>query len=85
MMVTDQQLLPVALSLLHHRVKLAGEASRQAVALHDNHGPQALRAMLQDYMQRGGSTDFVRSVADALHQYGRPDIAAIHAETADGW
>jgi len=85
MAITDQELLPHALSLLHHRVKLAGKAAQQAVALHDLHGPDALRECLQDQMHRGQKPEFLQQVAQSLRHSGRPDIAAIHDETANGW
>jgi hypothetical protein len=71
-----------------HQAKLAQgyvHAAKNAIDAHRTYGPEGLKAMLADYMEKGGDPDFLNNVGTALYHGGRPDLANIHSEVADGW
>jgi hypothetical protein len=73
---------------LHQRKINAGydNAAQQAIDLHKVGGDHLVKAAINTMMDSGkGDPEFVRNVGRSLYHQGRPDLAQIHSEAADGW
>ena len=89
--MTPDQMHQAKLAMMqeqHQRKINAGydNAAQHAIDLHKVGGPEAVKAAINTMMDSSkGDPEFVRNVGRSLYHQGRPDLAQIHAEAADGW
>jgi hypothetical protein len=79
----------LAMAQYHHRMKMASivsNSAKEGMQLHDAFGAQALQGALNDMMDGGsGDPEYMRQVAQMLHQNGRSDVDNLYDQTATDW